>query len=191
MNGQKLEHIKEEKDLGVIVDSELKFHKQTSAAIKKANSRLGLIKKSFAVLDRNTLPLLYSSLVRPHLEYGNVIWGPFYKGDIEAVEKVQRRATKLVQPIKGMSYEERLRNLGLPSLQHRRRRGDMIYAYKIFTGVVDIDKDVFFETSTSSTRGHQYKIVKKKATRMSRINTFSNRIIDDWNSLPKEVVSAG
>ena len=89
-----------------------------------------------------------------------------------------------------MSHEGRLRDLGLPSLQHRRRRGDMIYAYKIFTGVVDIDKADFFETSSSSTRGHQYKIKKKKATKTSRINTFSNRIIDDWNSLPSNVVSA-
>ena len=86
MNGQKLEQIEEEKDLGVIVDNELKFHKQASAAVKRANSRLGLIKKSFSVLDHNTLPLLYNPLVRSHLEYGNVIWGPFYKGDIKAVE---------------------------------------------------------------------------------------------------------
>ena len=191
MNGQKLKQIKEEKDLGVIVDDELKFHKQTAAAVKKANSRLGLIKKSFAVLDQDTLPLLYCPLVRSHLEYGNVIWGPFYKGDIEAVERVQRRATKQVQMIKEMSYEDRLRHLGLPSLMHRRRRGDMIYTYKIFTGVVDIDKDDFFETPVSTTRGHQYKILKKKANKTSRVNTFSNRIIDDWNSLPKQVVSAG
>ena len=190
MNGQKLEQIEEEKDLGVIVDNKLKFHKQTSAAVKKANSRLGLIKKSFAVLDHNTLPLLYNPLVRSHLEYGNVIWGPFYKGDIEAVERVQRRATKLVQPIRELSYEDRLRYLGLPSLQHRRRRGDMIYTYKIFTGVVDINKDDFFETSTSSTRGHRYKIMKKRAIKASRVNTFSNRVIDDWNSLPKQVVTA-
>ena len=190
MNGQKLEPIKEEKDLGVLMDSELKFHKQTAAAVKKANSRLGLIKKSFSLLDHMMLPILYTSLVRPHLEYGNVVWGPFYKGDIEAVERVQRRATKLIQTIRDLSYEERLRHLNLPSLQHRRRRGDMIYAFKIFTGAVGIKKEDFFEISPSSTRGHQYKITKKKATKSCRINTFSNRIIDDWNSLPSKVISA-
>ena len=67
----------------------------------------------------------------------------------------------------------------------------MIYTYKIFTSVVDLDKDDFFETPVSTTRGHQYKILKKKANKTSRVNTFSNRIIDDWNSLPKQVVSAG
>ena len=80
-----------QKDLGVIVDDELKFHEQTAAAVKKANTILGLARKSFAVLDSNTVPVLYNSLVRPHLEYGNVIWGPFFKENITAV---QESATK-------------------------------------------------------------------------------------------------
>ena len=81
MKGKQLEYVNEEKDLGVLIDSELKFHKQTAAAVKKANCSLGLIKKSFARLDINTLPLLYKSLVRSHLEYGNAAWGPFFKED--------------------------------------------------------------------------------------------------------------
>ena len=76
------------KDLGIIIDNELKFHKHTAMAIKKANRILGLIKKSFVNLDTNSLPLLYKSLVRPHLEYGNIIWGPHYKEDQKALEKV-------------------------------------------------------------------------------------------------------
>ena len=72
MKGKLLEDVYEEKDLGVMIDTDLKFHKQTAAAVKKANSSLGLIKKSFALLDQTTLPLLYKSLVRPHLEYANV-----------------------------------------------------------------------------------------------------------------------
>lgn len=72
MNGQKLQNVEDEKDLGVVIDNELKFHKHTSAVAKKANSKLGLIKKSFVCLDEFTLPTLYTSLVRSHLEYGNV-----------------------------------------------------------------------------------------------------------------------
>ena len=94
MKGQQLEQVDEEKDLGVLIDNEHKFHKQTAMAIKKGKSILGLIKKSFAVIDKRTLPLLYKALVRPHLEYGNVIWGPFFRGDIVAIEKVQRTASK-------------------------------------------------------------------------------------------------
>ena len=96
MKGQQLEQVDEEKDLGVLIDNEFKFHKQTAMAIKKGKSLLGLIKKSFAVIDKRTLPILYKALVRPHLEYGNVIWGPFFRGDIIAIEKVQRTASKLV-----------------------------------------------------------------------------------------------
>ena len=74
MNGISLVQVKEEKDLGVIIDHELKFHQQTAASVKKANRVLGIIKKSFSHLDETTLPL-YKTLVRPHLEYANVVWG--------------------------------------------------------------------------------------------------------------------
>ena len=122
----------------------LKFHKQTAAAVKKANLVLGLIKKSFINLNQELLPILYKSLVRPHLEYGNVIWGPFYKEDSKSIERVQRRATKLVHNLRNLPYEERLRKLKIPSLEHRRRHGNMIIAYKLFTGNMNIDK--FFPT---------------------------------------------
>ena len=104
MNGKLLESITEEKDLGVLIDKDLKFHKQTAAAVKKANSVLGVIKRTFAKRDEETFPLLYKSLVRPHLEYGNVVWGPLFQEDIKAVEKVQRRATKMVPGLGNMSY---------------------------------------------------------------------------------------
>ena len=80
------------------------------------------------------------SLARPHLEYANAVWGPHYKMDRQKIERVQRRTTKLIEDIKDLSYEERLCNLNMPSLQHRRLRGDMIDIYKIVTGVYDIKK---------------------------------------------------
>ena len=120
MNGYTLEQVTEEKDLGIIIDNELKFHKHTAMAIKKANRILGLIKKSFVNLDTNSLPLLYKTLVRLHLEYGDIIWGPHYKEDQKAIEKVQERATKLIPSIQDLPYEERSRQLNLPSLMHRK-----------------------------------------------------------------------
>ena len=189
MNGAKLDHVDEEKDLGVLIDDQLKFHRQTASAVKKANRVLGLVKKTFAVLDMQTLPLLYTSLVRGHLEYGNIIWGPFFRGDILAVERVQRRATKLVSELKHLPYEERLRALGLPSLSHRRRRGDMIQMFKIMSGEDGLMKDVF-SMQEAATRGHACKVKKGKATKAARINCFSNRVVDDWNDLPAEIVTA-
>ena len=84
-----MDQFKEEIDLGVLLDNELKFHKQTAAAIKRLNSVLGLIKKSFTLVDVSTLPRLYKSLVRLHLEYANVVWWPYYKEDIKAIEREQ------------------------------------------------------------------------------------------------------
>ena len=192
MEGRILDDVEEEKDLGVVIDKDLKFHQQTASAVKKANMALGLIKKSFAFLDDQMLPLLYKSLVRPHLEYGNVIWGPFYKGDAQKVERIQRRATKGVPGLSSLTYEERLRHLKLPSLQHRRRRGDMIMTYKIVTGKVNLDREDFFSFAQNQTnRGsHPYKLGKPKAVKEVRRNTFSTRVVNDWNNLPKDAVLA-
>ena len=87
---------------------------------------LGLIRTVIKSLDETTIPTLFISLVRPHLEYGNVIWSPRWRKDKLEIEKVQRRATKLIPTLKDLPYEERLRCLRLPSLNYRRRRGDMI-----------------------------------------------------------------
>ena len=191
MNGHFLEQVDDEKDLGIIIDKELKFHKQTSAAVKKGNKMLGLIKKTITTKNENTIPLLYMTLVRPHLEYANIIWGPHYKGDQQLVEKVQKRATKMIQNLGNLSYDLRLRYLNLPSLQHRRRRGDMIMTYKIMTGCVRVDKKQLFNLrENSTTRGHSYKIFKRHATSFNKQSTFRNRIVNDWNSLPDYIVNS-
>ena len=83
LNGHMLEISDNEKDLGVIIDDKLKFHIHTATATKKANQILGIIKKFFRTRDAKTIDMLYKSMVRPHLEYGNVIWGPYYKTDIK------------------------------------------------------------------------------------------------------------
>ena len=190
MNNEELKQLREEQDLGVLIDEDLKFHKQTAAAVKKANSILGLIRKSFVAFDKVSLGLLYKSLVRPHLEYCNVIWGPFYKGDVIKVEKIQRRATKLVPELKHLPYEDRLQALDLPSLSYRRRRGDMITTYKLLTNQMKIKHEEFLKMGNAITRGHRYKLMKKGATKFVRVNAFSNRIVTDWNSLPEYVVEA-
>jgi len=83
-------------DLGVIFDSELSFRDHIQLKINKAYRILGLIKRNFIHMDKNTFIMLYKSLVRPYLEYANFVWSPYKKGDVEAIEKVQKRATKLV-----------------------------------------------------------------------------------------------
>ena len=137
-----------------------------------------------------SLGLLYKSLVRPHLEYCNVIWGPFYKGDIIAIEKIQRRATKLVPGSKHLSYQGRLQALDIPSLSYRRQRGGMIATYMLLTNQLKIKGEELLSMGNVTTRGHKYKLFKQHATKFVNTNAFSNRIVTDWNSLPEYVVGA-
>ena len=191
LNNQKLESISSEKDLGVMVDDKLKFHVHAAYATKKANQMLGVIKKTYVTRDANTISTLYKSMVRPHMEYGNAIWGPCYIGDLKLVEGVQRRATKLIPHLYEKPYEERLRELKLPSMEYRRKRGDMIQCYKIMNGLVRLDvKDLFTPTTTVHTRGHHQKVRRHRSHKAARAKSFSQRTIASWNSLPKSVINA-
>ena len=106
---------------------------------------------------------LYKTIVRPIIEYGNVIWGPHFSLDQQSLEKLQRRATKLIPALQQIPYTDRLVLLKLPSLQYRRWRGDMILIYKIIQGLIIIDSFIFTFRSGDTfptTRGHHYKIFK-------------------------------
>ena len=176
LNNHILEKSKNEKDLGVTIDTELKYHEHTAPAIKKRNQILGLIKKSYRTRDSLTIRTLYKSLVRPHLEYGN---------------PVQRRATKMVAGLNDKPYKERLKNLDLPSLTYRRKRGDIIQVFKIVNGLVNINvESLFMPLYSSRTRGHAQKMFKHHAIKRPRIDSFSQRIVNSWNNLPPYVINA-
>ncbi len=114
----------------------LKFSVQCAKAAAKANSVLGLIKRTstFSNLSQDIFTKLYKSVVCPHLEYGSCIWSPRLKRDIEIIERVQRRAKKLVPGLTHVPYHERLIKLGLPTLAYRRARFDMIEVFKLLNG---------------------------------------------------------
>ena len=123
--------VTEEKDLGVIVRSDLKCSTQCCVASRKANTILGFIARNFDCKTPEVITRLYTSLVRPHLEYAVQFWSPHYLKDKNKLESVQRRATKLIPSIRNLSYEERLKRLNLFSLSDRRTRGDLIETFKI------------------------------------------------------------
>ena len=129
--------------------------------------------------------------MRPHLEYASTIWTPIFKKDKIQIENVQRRATRLVKSIRNLSYEERLKALGLPSLEYRRERADMIQVYKIMHGIDKVDKDKVFTMHTyAATRGHSLKLFKRRSRLLVRANSFSHRVVDNWNSLTEDIVNA-
>src|ERR1043165_7009490 len=88
---------------------------------KKANSTLGMIRRTIVTRDKDTILMLYKSLVRPQLEYCIQVWSPYMKQDMEKFEKVQRRATKMIWGYKDLTYEERLKRCGLTTLEEQRR----------------------------------------------------------------------
>ena len=186
-----LKETKSEKDLGVVVDDKLIFQQHVDQCTAKANRTVGIIRRSFNHLSEQTFTLLFKSLVRPILEYGNIVWQPMSKGLCSQVEDVQRRATKLLGHIKNLSYPERLMKLKLPSLEFRRLRGSMIEVYKFVNGYYDVNQPKFErDTSERNLRGHSLKLTKKRYKLKVRGNFFSNRVVNSWNSLPNEVVTA-
>ncbi|XP_077980268.1 uncharacterized protein LOC144435555 [Glandiceps talaboti] len=179
-----------EKDLGVFVDTELKFSPHVQKQENKANQILGLIRRSFTYLDKESLKRLFIALVRPHLEYANVVWSPRFVKDCNLIENVLRRATKLIGEMRDLSYSERLTRLDIPSMSYRRMRGDMIEVWKYLHGKYSANQHFFQCETHSATRGHPLKLRKSLCQKSTRANFFPNRIINAWNKLPTKIVTA-
>ena len=182
-----LNSVDTEKDLGILLDRELSFEQHISKIIKTANAVLGTIKRTFSTLTPGTFTLLYKALVRSHLEFGQEIWSPSKKRHINQLEKVQRRATRLVSSIKHLPYKERLKRLKLPSLTHRRLRGDVIMMFKITHGFTRTSLEIPYSTN-QNLRGHPFKLEPTRFTTSARMHFFSNRVVYEWNRLPESVV---
>jgi len=144
MNGKFLDEVTEEKDLGMIMQSDLKCSSQCFKAVNTANRILGMIKRTISVRDKDIILQLFKSLVRQHLEYSVQAWRPHFQKDIDLIEGVQRKATKLITSLKEKTYEERLRLLNLQTLETWRVRGDLIEVFKMFKGFENLDPCMFF-----------------------------------------------
>ena len=188
MNNSQLTIENSEKDLGVLFDTDMNFKHHIKTIINKANQRVGMIRRHFSKLNGQSLKLLYKTLIRPILEYCNVVWFPLTKHDTQEIEKVQHRATKLVSSIAHLPYEERLKKLNLTTLAYRRIRADVLQVYRIINKIDKLDFNMFFTLNTNTTRGHSWKLDKPRAYTKLRQLSFSYRVIDVWNSLPEEVV---
>ena len=180
-----------EKDLGIFFENEYSFQMHVNKTANRANVLAGLIRRSFNYMDSEMFLTLYCTLVRPILEYGVVIWYPILRRNINKIEAVQRRATKLVHTIRHMTYRERLIALNLYSLTYRRRRGDLIQVYRIIHSHDNLKVTDFFNyMGVTRTRGHCLRFTKVRCTNSTRRNYFTQRIINDWNGLPTSAILA-
>nr|XP_053657327.1 uncharacterized protein LOC128706451 [Cherax quadricarinatus] len=186
-----LGHTECEKDLGVMVSRNLKPRQQCLSVRNKANRLLGFISRSISNRSPKVILQLYTSLVRPHLDYAAQFWSPYYRMDIDSLENIQRRMTKMIYCVRNLPYEDRLKALNLHSLERRRMRGDIIEVYKWMTGINkgDINK-VLRVSNQVRTRNNGFKLDKFRFRKDIGKYWFSNRVVDAWNSLPSGVIEA-
>ena len=193
MNGQDMEEVETEKDVGVLVTTTLKPSQQCSAAAGKANGVLGQISRAVKYRDKKTFVQLYKVYVRPHLEYCIQAWSPYTQADKDKLEKVQKRAVNMVAGLRGRNYEQKLREVGLTTLEERRDRGDMIQTFRILNNIDKVEPGTWFSMANERDRlGAAHTRHSRDTTRVVegasntdvRRNFFSQRVPGQWNSLP-------
>ena len=168
---------------------ELRLH--SSFVCANASRRVGLIYRAFGSRNLEFMIGMFTTYIRPLLEYNTEIWSPCYLQDIDRIESIQRRFTKRIKGLFNKSYLERLVICGLDSLELRRIITDVVLVYKIMHNLVNLSFDDYFKFApVVGTRGNSRKLYPAFARRNIVYNFFSNRVVNYWNVLPNYVVEA-
>ena len=188
INGKELKVVDEETDIGIIIHKSLKPSRQCMEAAKRASTVLTQLSRSFYYRDKHVFTQLYKQYVRPHLEFSVPAWSPWTESDKETLEKVQKRFINMISGLTGKTYTEKLKEVGLWSLEDRRIRYDMVETYKILHGVTKVNKTTWFtpinQQSQHLTRlSSDHLNLSAPAAKLEiRRNFYSCRIIKQWNA---------
>ena len=144
MGGTILSKIVKEKDLGLSMNVNMTVSEQCRITGSKGNQVIGMIRRNITYKETSLSVPLYKAIVRHHLEYCIQAWSPYLRKDIDMLEKMHRRATKLIPGLRDLRYEERRKECGLTTLETRRLRGDQIEVFKILNGYEHIDSNFVF-----------------------------------------------
>jgi len=195
IGSQKLNAVSNVKDLGVHISNTCESSLHVEKIAKSAHAVLSQVRRATTIRDSHTFPTIYKSFIRPLLETAAPVWNPTKREDVNRIEKVQKRALRMISDLGSLSYEDRLKTLGIQSLEDRRRRGDAIEAFKTLNGFNNVDPREWFsfvqDRHEKNTRSFaENRLVPDRARLNLRKNFFTNRVTTIWNSLPVKVKTA-
>ena len=191
MGAHKIAHTTEEKDLGVVINQSLSPSHHIATCVSRANRLVGLIKRRYENKSKMNIIALYKSLVRTHLEYCVQAWRPHNQKDIDNLEGVQRRMTKMINGMGEDEYNLRLSNTNLLSLEMRRLRSDLIEVFKIMHNLEGVKREGFFQLRIDTgRRGHYLTILKQHCRLNVRKYFFTHRVVDTWNKMSEDTVNS-
>ena len=190
ISGEPINIVNSHKDLGVVVDTSLKFHVHIKQIVNKAAVLSSNFLKTTLCRSVEFMKTLLASHLRPLLEFASPVWNTGYLGDLRLLESVQRRWTKQIIGMANIPYSDRLKALNLYSIKGRLIRADLIKCWKIFHGKCGLKpRNMFNLPPLQGTRGHRFKIAHSFCTTEMRRHFFSLRCVSVWNSLSDDVVS--
>jgi hypothetical protein len=190
MGGNQLAEVEQQRDLGIIINKDLKWDKQVETSYKKAMKALGLIARNFHYKSKDIMLPLYTSLVRPHLEFAVQFWSPHLRRDIIKLEKIQHKATKMIPELRNKQYPARLEELQLTTLERRRLRGQLIETFKYLKGFTRASPTGLFDLNDEPrNRNNGQKLIVKRFNTSVAENFFPIKIANVWNRLPSAVVN--
>lgn len=192
MGDMPIEVVDKQLTLGVWIDPDLTFDLHRLELVKKCNQTVGAIKNSFRNRNIDKLTIMFQSLVRSKIEYCSSVWYPTQVNQVNQIESVQRKFTKWFAHLRDLSYDERLEDRNLETLEFRRLVHDLVLVYKLVHATDQTEFNEFFvlDVSTHVTRGHSLKLLKIRSLSANQHNFWSFRVVNLWNKLLNTTVRA-